>query len=365
MDSKIRFLKVKTKKSFKSIKLKKSNNNPKNIISHLFSKRFFIIIISLLLIYNFFITMKLFLKKIDKKDINQNSSNIFNFSENKSKTKQEILEEKIKLLKLITNNNPLIYEGIQNCLLKDPDEQLCLYHLIYPKKVVGKNKIYLIGKTDGSYITLDDFENIKIAYSFGIANIIQFDTELAKRNIDIYMYDHTINGLPYENPKFHWKKIGICGNSDKADNLKTLEELITENGHTSEKNMILKIDVEKAEWNALNETKDEIFKQFKYILIEYHFHLNPHKDKLYYDVIKKIHKTHQAFHYRCNSRELLVKFGNNIFCRTLEVSYIIREGNKFVKDDTIYPTYEFEHTAPQLGKFDINLNVLKLFDDDD
>ena len=113
------------------------------------------------------------------------------------------MEEKIKLLKLITNNNPLIYEGIQNCLLKDPDEQLCLYHLIYPKKVVGKNKIYLIGKTDGSYITLDYFENIKIAYSFGIANIIQFDTELAKRNIDIYMYDHTINGLPYENPKFH------------------------------------------------------------------------------------------------------------------------------------------------------------------
>ena len=34
--------------------------------------------------------------------------------------------------------------------------------------------------------------------------------------------------------------------------------------------MILKIDVEHAEWNALNDLKDEILSQFKYIVIEYH-----------------------------------------------------------------------------------------------
>ncbi len=48
------------------------------------------------------------------------------------------------------------------------------------------------------------------------------------------MYDHTINSLPYQNPKFHWKKIGICGIEKKHPNMKNLEELIKENGHINE-----------------------------------------------------------------------------------------------------------------------------------
>ena len=44
----------------------------------------------------------------------------------------------------------------------------------------------------------------------------------------IYMYDHIINSLPYNNPKFHWKKIGICGKKRYYKNLKDLETLISE-----------------------------------------------------------------------------------------------------------------------------------------
>ena len=79
------------------------------------------------------------------------------------------------------------------------------------------------------------------------------------------MYDHTINSLPYNNPKFHWSKIGIYGNNNRAKNLKTLEELIKENGHISVKNMILKIDVEGWEWDSLNELNEYNLRQFKYI----------------------------------------------------------------------------------------------------
>ena len=119
--------------------------------------------------------------------------------------------EKIKYLKIITNNNEKEYKGIQECLLNDPDQKFCIYHLILPKEVVGKKRILLGAKSDGCYVLLDDFENIKIAYSFGISTNIQFDKALADKGIDVFMYDHTINSLPYENPKFHWKKIGLCG----------------------------------------------------------------------------------------------------------------------------------------------------------
>ena len=77
------------------------------------------------------------------------------------------------------------------------------------------------------------------------------------------MYDHTINKLPYENDKFHWKKIGLGVNSIKDNNLLSLEEMLKENGHLQEKNMILKIDIEENEWNPLNEISENIFYQFK------------------------------------------------------------------------------------------------------
>ena len=253
---------------------------------------------------------------------------------------------------------------MKECMLNDPDKLFCIYQYIYPKKVIGKNKTLLGEKSDGCYVLLDDFENIKIVYSFCISTIIQLDDELAKRGIDVYMYDHTINSLPYNNSKFHWSKIGICASNETTQDLKTLEELMKENGHISEKNMILKIDVEGAEWSSLNELSEDILRQFKYIAIEYHF-LESSKEELYYNVIKKMHKSHQAFYLRCHGREEISQIRNRI-CKFLEVSYIIREGNKFDKDDSIYPIFEFDHTEPkEFTKTEINLNVLKLFDFDE
>ena len=166
-----------------------------------------------------------------KYNINQNK--IFRFEKQNFSRLNLNRYEKIMLLRIITNNNKMYYQGIEKCLLNDPDSQLCIYHLLVPKKVIGKERILIGGKKDGSYILLNDFKNIKIAYSFGIGNRIQFDKYLADKGIDVYMYDHTIYSLPFNNSRFHWKKIGITGiNSKKNKYLKSLEELIIENKHT-------------------------------------------------------------------------------------------------------------------------------------
>ena len=275
------------------------------------------------------------------------------------------LSEKLKLLKLMTNNNINEYKGIQECLLNDPDNNRCIYHLISTKEVVGKNRVLLGAKYDGCYVLLDDFNDIKIAYSFGISKNIQFDKALADKGIDVYMYDHTIDSLPYENPMFHWKKIGLCGKKTKHEHLKNLEELISENGHIKEKNMILKLDIEIWEWESLIDLKEETLNQFKYICIEFHFKNATigNNGELYYNVLKKISKTHQAFYIRCNAnKNLKINFGNNRICYLLEVSYIIKEGNLFKKDDAVYPIYEFEYIGPYKIYNEMNLNLLKLFD---
>ena len=136
-----------------------------------------------------------------------------------------------------------------------------------------------------------------------------------------------------------------------------------ENGHTQEQNMILKIDVESAEWNSLNDLPENILTQFKYILIEYHFR-NKTDGQLYYNVIKKLSKNHQPFYLRCHSRYKLRNFGNNRICRTLEVSYVIKKDHTFTADDEIYPIYELDYTRPQnINYTEFNINLLKLFSD--
>jgi hypothetical protein len=287
-------------------------------------------------------------------------NNIFEYNINGKKNN---LNEKIKLLKYMTNNNEFKYKGAENCLLNDPDSQFCIYHLLAPKKVVGKKRILIGKKGDGSYVLLEDFNEIKIAYSFGISNNIDFDSELSKLDIDIYMYDHTIRSLPYNNNKFHWKKIGIRGKNKRHPNLKTLEELIIENGHTQQYNMLLKLDVENAEWEALHDLSDSILIQFKYIIIEFHFE-NENKTQLYYEVLKKLHKNHQSFYFRCNGRSTIAIFGNNRICKYIEISYIIKKNNTFIKDDSIYPISEFDYSAPNSNTKDseMEVNILTLFD---
>ena len=59
----------------------------------------------------------------------------------------------------------------------------------------------------------------------------------------------------------------------------------------------------------------------------------------------------------------IVNYRNNRICKSLEVSYIIREGNQFERDDTIYPAYEFDYSPPEdKGQTEINMNILTIFD---
>ena len=123
---------------------------------------------------------------------------------NKKKTSIYEINSKIEQLKILTNNDKNLYDGAKKCLERNPDEQLCFYQFLCPKEVVGRKRILIGKRGDGSYVMLDDFENIKIAYSIGIANMLQFDSALADKGIDVYMYDHTIDKLVRERRRFHW-----------------------------------------------------------------------------------------------------------------------------------------------------------------
>ena len=266
-----------------------------------------------------------------------------------------------KLIKKVSNTNSLTllnnyleldnlfkddkrYDGARNCLVEAEPNPNCIYNYLYPKKVIGKTRKLYGGKVSTSYVMLEEFEGIKIAYSIGIGDpgwYIAFDKELADRNIDVYMYDHTTRKLPYANPRFHFHKIGLTGKNNNNPNLKYLEDILRENGHLNEKNMILKIDCEYCEWESLIDFPEEILKNFRFMLLELHFN-NRYVD-MYPKVLAKLSKYHQIFYVHCVNCGHVVHIGDIRICDALEVSYVIKEGHQFERDDSIYPVDELNN----------------------
>ena len=292
------------------------------------------------------------IKNLDE-DI-KNQDNTIKYQEIQIKNQEDTIKKQENLIKNLDYKNLILNQQIEAFFsyLDSIKNESCIYQLIRPKGVLGKYKMRIGANKDGGYVLLNDLDNIKIAYSFGITNEISFDKELADKNIDVFMYDNTIESLTFTNPKFHWKKIGITYKKGENDSMKTLNELLEENNHINEKDMILKLVIKGAEWNILYEINQDILVKFKYIIIEFHFEdISASK---YQEVFGKLNQTHQIFHLHCNNCCPIINFDGYNLCSSLEISFIIREKNTFIDYSEYFPAKNLDYKNIE-NMEDINL----------
>lgn len=191
---------------------------------------------------------------------------------------------------------------------------------------------------DGGYLMIDDFSaSGGIAYSFGINNDVSWDKDMADRGYDVYMYDHTIDYLPEENERFHWEKIGVASNDSANVNLKSLEEIITENEHDKKRNMILKMDVEGAEWGCFDMTSEDTLKKFDQIVLELHEVIQFGRNTLFLSVLDKINKTHQCVHVHLNNYSNHICVNGVPYADSFEVTFVNREKYSFKRSSHKLP----------------------------
>lgn len=235
------------------------------------------------------------------------------------------------------DNRPFLFSEKINLI---PEYYEALREQLKVKKIVGKRFVRLGRNFDGGYIMVNNFNAAGVAYSFGINDDVSWDTDMAKRGYEIFMYDPTIDSLPENHERFHFFKEGIFGVEVKEKSLDTLENFIRRNGHEHESNMILKMDVEGAEWSFLSTVTSETLNQFDQLLFEFHDMIRPKDMSVMNETLaclKKITRTHSLVHLHANNcGSFLVLDEKILIPDVLELTYVKTSNYKLVDDENIF-----------------------------
>jgi len=185
---------------------------------------------------------------------------------------------------------------------------------------------------DGGYVTCMDGldKGLVGAYSYGINGFDGWGMAMASRyHLPLNEYDCTNNKQPVVcqgcDVHFHGECILNNKGPQKA-NFKTLTQQLADSGNAKAKDssLLLKIDVEAAEWKVFAEEPVENIKKFRQIVVEYHWLSEEHQHPLYLQAVKKIEQAGLvATHLHGNNYGGgLQYFGEYSIPNVLEVTYI-------------------------------------------
>lgn len=129
------------------------------------------------------------------------------------------------------------------------------------------------GKRDGAYLIPDDLEGIDACFSPGVNNFKNFEDELTDiYGIKCHMCDYSSDVSKLKTPlrdgmqTFKKKWLDIDGGADSI----SLEEWIKELSPAGDRDLLLQMDIEGAEYRNLLNCKDSVLKRFRIIVLEVH-----------------------------------------------------------------------------------------------
>lgn len=221
------------------------------------------------------------------------------------------------------------------------DDLLCMLRRLEPVDVVGFDKRRIGRDNDGGYVMLDDFAGVEAAYSFGIFDDVSWDLQIAELGLDVFQYDHTIDALPSQHDRFHWRKLGIGPQDDPERSLTSIETLLRENGHTRDNSLVLKMDIEDAEWDALGAVDPSCLRRFRQIVVEMHwFHRVVHPERFHrmLRAISALTVHHRVIHVHGNNYAPWATVSGVALPRVIEFTFVCMDGKTFKPCESTFPT---------------------------
>ncbi|KPL51602.1 hypothetical protein ABB55_04635 [Prosthecomicrobium hirschii] len=122
-------------------------------------------------------------------------------------------------------------------------------------------------QSDGGYVLPDDLADIVGCLGLGVGRNVDFEFAIAERGVPVTLADGTIARLPRIHPRFRFvaRNVGAVDN----DRITTIGRLAAD-GFPKTGDLILKMDIEGAEFAAIEALPDAVLSRFRIIAIEVH-----------------------------------------------------------------------------------------------
>lgn len=191
---------------------------------------------------------------------------------------------------------------------------------------------------DGGYVVPDDFDGVKKCFSPGVGMYSGFEKELADNNIVVYMADASVEAPLIKHENFHFSKKFIGAQTEGL--FVSLKDWINKNSEVTEDEMVLQMDIEGYEYDAIESIDSQTLSRFRIILFEFHKLYNFWDPKFYHridKIIDALNEHHVCVHLHPNNCCGILNFSGVKIPRALELSFISKQRVKVKGWATQFP----------------------------
>jgi hypothetical protein len=226
-------------------------------------------------------------------------------------------------------------------LTKCIDEKILINFLYSLRPYQTNHELIRLGEAaDGGYLLPNDLIGIEACITAGVGDLIGFEHDLAKKGIDCYMADYSVEKPPINHEKFKFEKKFI--GSENNDTYIKVGDWLSKITKPS-KDYILKIDIESEEYKILPLIKTDDLKKMRIILLEIHDFTNI-ITSFGYDLIKlifdKLQENHTIVHINPNNVTPPIKLSKKIeLYDTLEITLLRNDRIIQKKENITFPHY--------------------------
>jgi hypothetical protein len=203
---------------------------------------------------------------------------------------------------------------------------------------LGETKKVRVGiAEDGAYVMLDDFGGIGQALSLGVGKEVSWDLAIAEKGIPVLQFDPSVAGPPVNHPLFQFHRKCLVGViSDPAGEV-LLSSLIPSGLGA---NLLLKMDIEGAEWEVLDATGTEDLARFRQVVVEFHDlhrYRQPQWRARASRVFEKLTATHRLVYVHGNNFNATFAGGRRECPRDLEMTFALASHYKLWPSGEHFP----------------------------
>lgn len=231
--------------------------------------------------------------------------------------------------------------------------------LLQPHDVTGREKRRVGSPGDGGYVMLDDFGLVRNALSLGVGRDVSWDMDMAAEGMRVWQFDHTVTRSPKRNAQFVFHRKRVVGVPESADDV-SLAQILASDALASDRDIIVKMDIEGSEWDALARLEATALERIRQFVVECH------NVRLFADnqwrttalqALQNLAAKHVCIHIHGNNFQPFVVIGGIPFPDAFEATFIRRSDYSTAPSSVSFPTELDQPSNPKradyyLGRWD-------------